>query len=372
MHSHCEFDVGVIGTGVAGLAAARAFADRGLSVVLLERHRKFGQETSSRNSEVIHSGIYYPAQSLKTRWCIQGREMLYEFCQRHGVPFRKTGKYVVATSAEEQAYLEKLFTHAGEVGVPAEKQTGAQVQSAEPWVKAHSAVFFPESGIIDSHQFMERLLQLAEHAGAVTAYGHAVTHAEKVNGGQDGWTLTCELATERLMLRVARVFNAGGLDAAALSNQALGTSRYEHKFCRGRYMTAAAEAARAFQTLVYPVPPKDGLGIHVTVDMNGVCRFGPDVDWWPDATQTAGLYDCDWENLAPQFLQAIQRYSPAIQSRHLSGGFIGVRPKLFVDGKAHPDFLIESSDGWLHLLGYESPGITASLAAAQAVTELLD
>lgn len=372
MHNTTEFDVGIIGTGLTGLACAYVLANRGLSVVLLERHRKFGQETSSRNSEVIHSGIYYPAGSAKTALCIAGRKALYDFCARHHVPCRKTGKFVVATTQQDEAYLEKLSSHARELGVSVEKRTGPQVKKVEPLVEARSALWFAESGIVDCHQLMERLLQLAESAGAVVAYGHKVVQAERAAGG--AWTMSCELATERLMLTVDRVVNAGGLAAAELSNQALHTKSYEHRYCRGRYLTATGELSKAFKTLVYPVPPKDGLGVHVTVDMNGACRFGPDVDWWTEIERKgeppAAIYDCDWDAVTTPFLAAIQRYAPSVKAKNLASGFIGVRPKLFIDDKAHPDFLIEQHEGWIHCLGIESPGLTASLAIADTVSKL--
>lgn len=355
----------MIGAGVVGLAAAARLSETG-QVVLVEAHGKFGQETSSRNSEVVHSGIYYPVDSHKTRWCLEGRRLLYDFCSRYGVPAKKTGKVVVATSGDEEAYLERLTGHAKGLGVPCERVSGEWIAEREPLVRAKSGVLFPETGIVDSHELMARLEGLSRDAGALLAYGHRVTEIARESGG---WATIVQTGSESLRVLSPVVVNAAGLAAAEISRKALGHERYEHRFCRGRYFSLSGKYRGAFRTLVYPVPQKDGLGVHVTVDLDRVPRLGPDVDWATDHrySECQKLYDCDWEALRAGFVGAARRYFPSLNPDEAQPGLIGIRPKLFLDGKASPDFLVENHQGFIHCLGIESPGLTSSLAIAETV-----
>lgn len=364
-----ESDILIIGGGVIGLAIAAKLVDRG-QVVLAETHVKFGQEISSRNSEVIHSGIYYPPGSLKTKWCIEGRERLYQFCDQYHVPAKRTGKIVVATHSEEDGYLDKLAAHATRLGVPHERVTGSWVKEREPLVKATSGVWLPETGIVDSHELMARLEAIAAGQGALLAYGHRV---EAIDKTARGWETQLLTGQSRLKVTSGVVVNAAGLGAAELTRQALGITRYEHRFCRGRYFSLSGRYRGAFQRLIYPVPQKDGLGVHVTLDLDGAARLGPDVDWATDHrySESQSLYDCDWDALRDGFVAAAQRYCPAIRPDEAQPGLIGIRPKLFIDGKSSPDFLVEKHRGFVHCLGIESPGLTSSLAIADHVASLL-
>lgn len=364
--SFVECEQLVIGAGVIGLSIAARTGSTG--TLLLESHSGFGRETSSRNSEVIHSGIHYPADARKTKLCIEGRARLTAFAQTHGVPWRRCGKLTVATEPAERLTLERLAEHSARLGVPVEFWDGARVAQAEPSLRVHEALHFPESGILDTHACMAVLERQARERGVSLAYRHRVISAQSVSGR---WELEVESPQGALRVRADRVVNAAGLGAAELSNQALNTTRYEHRFCRGRYFRLSPRFHGRFGRLIYPVPNRDGLGVHLTIDLAQSVRLGPDTDWLPLGPDAlAGTYDCDWEALRERFLIAGQRYCPELTPADLSPDQIGVRPKLFLDGQAHPDFLIENQRGWVHCLGMESPGWTACLAVAETVAGL--
>lgn len=350
----------VVGAGVIGLAIAEQLADPGL--VVLEAHPSFGMETSSRNSEVIHSGIHYPKDSLKTKFCLSGREKLIAFAQAHEIPYRLCGKATVAVSPEEQAYLADLAAHADALGVAFEHWSATRLKQEEPEIEALSALFFPGSGIVDSHALMAVLERKAQEKGALLAYRHRVQAVEKCRAG---WRLRVQTPSGLLEVEARQVVNAAGLAAAYLSNLARRNRKYAHRFCRGRYLQMSG--ASPFRHLVYPVPQKDGLGIHITLDLGGQARLGPDTDWCLSQAieDLPAQYDCDWDALIPAFAEAVRRYYPRLSSSTLSPGLIGIRPKLFVNGMAHPDFVLESSENWVDCLGMESPGLTASLALAE-------
>lgn len=361
----------VIGAGVVGLAVAARLAEKH-TVIQIESYAKFGQETSSRNSEVVHSGIYYPLGSKKTAWCIEGRKKLYEFCEKYSVPVARTGKFVVSTSKEEEAYLDKLAGHCREVGVPHERCTRDTIQAKEPTIVVTSGVYLPETGIVDSHVYMAVLEKQLAEAGGMLAYRHKWLGSNPAN---NRWISTIQTPDGTLEVESRWVINAAGLAAAEISNQVLGGAKFEHRYCRGRYFGLTGKYQNHFKHLVYPVPPKDGLGIHITIDMAGYARLGPDVDWCHDIKAYHALapaYDCDWETLRPTFAKAAQRYCPMIQESELAPTQIGVRPKLFISGTAHPDFLIENHSGFVHCLGIESPGLTASPAIALEVARLVN
>jgi 2-hydroxyglutarate dehydrogenase len=363
-----ETDVLVIGAGVVGLAIAERLG-RSRHVILVEAYPQFGRETSSRNSEVIHSGIYYPPTSNKTKWCIEGREALYDFCRRHHIAHAAIGKFVVATESTDQGYLQKLAEHCRALEVPCERWTQSQLAGAEPLLRVREGLYLPRTGIVDSHQFMARLEQLFADAGGLLAYRHRVTALMR---SQAEWKASVTGPEGTLEISAPRVINAAGLAAAEISNQALQTSRFQHKFCRGRYFALPPRYQKKFNRLIYPVPPQDGLGIHVTLDLQGFAKLGPDVDWAEAQSyaETPALYDCDWDALRPTFAQAARRYCPTIHEEDLRPGLVGIRPKLFVDGKQVGDFIVENHSGFIHCLGIESPGLTASLAIADEVERL--
>lgn len=366
-----ETDGLVIGAGVIGLACAEQLSKtvRSGTCILLDSHPGFGRETSSRNSEVIHSGVYYPLDSKKTAWCIRGRKLLYEFCEKHHVPYAKTGKFLVACRPEEQSYLHQRAEHCKQLGVPNEFASAAQIRVKEPWIKAESALVLPQSGIVDSHVLMATLEKLFTEHGGMLAYRHRV---EGIQFEKDRWILKVITPQGSLLISTPLVVNAAGLGAPELSNQAINIQKYEHRFCRGRYFTLSAKYQNKFNHLIYPIPPKDGLGIHVTVDLDGFPRIGPDVEWNPGYrySDMEKLYDCDWETLKEPFVKAVNRYCPSVTTADLTPGLIGIRPKLFLDGAICPDFLVENHMGFIHCLGVESPGLTACLAIAEEVTKL--
>ena len=340
---------------------------RGLSTILVETHSKFGQETSSRNSEVIHSGIYYPEKSKKTELCIRGKKILYQFCKEAGIGFGRIGKIVVGNDEKDEEYLTRLVSHVQNLGIPHEELSETQIREKEPLIRGLKGVFFPESGIINSHELMERLERNLKDAGVHLAYRHSVKKIEKEG---NSWRVSVESPDETFFILPRVIINAAGLGAAHLSNLALQTNRYEHRFCRGRYLSLAPQFQGKFKHLIYPVPVKDGVGIHITLDTESAVRLGPDVDWCESATEK--IYDCDWEFLKDSFLPPVNRYCPSIKREHLSPALIGIRPKLFIDKVAYPDFLVENQDGFIHCLGIESPGLTASLAIAEEVKTLVE
>lgn len=362
-------EIAVIGAGVVGLAVA-AELSRNRSVVILEAHSKFGQETSSRNSEVVHSGIYYPLASKKTEFALRGRELIYSYCHRKQIPFRKCGKFVVATNSAEQSYLEGLSQHAAYLQIPVRRLAGAQISTLEPQVFAVSGLFFPESGIVNSHELMASLEKDFIENDGTLGYRCQVVEVYPQEGR---WAIEFKNGEERAKLVVDYVVNCAGLAAADLSRMALKSKQYEHRFYRGRYFNLAAKYQNKFRSLVYPVPEKHGLGVHVTLDTQGMVRLGPDVDWCEDSQyeNRAKYYDCSWDELRATFLQSVRRFCPKIQAEDLTPGTIGIRPKLFVDGVARPDFLIEEENNWIHCLGIESPGLTAALAISEEVSRML-
>jgi L-2-hydroxyglutarate oxidase LhgO len=319
---------------------------------------------------VIHSGIYYPKDSNKTKWCIEGRKLLYDFCHQYDVPNRKTCKVVVATLPEEVAYLEKLKKHCDEVQVPATKISKSEINEKEPLISVLEGVYLPETGIVNSHVYMERHEKILLEQGGYLVYNHKLQRVEKNN---EFTSFIQDPDGNPLEISSNIIINCAGLGAAAISNQVLNTQKYEHRFCRGRYFSLASKYNQKFAHLIYPVPPKDGLGIHITVDMDGYARLGPDVDWCQshDYKNVNQYYDCDWDSLVTPFTNAVKRYLPQLTENEISPGLIGIRPKLFIDNVAKPDFLIENFDGYVHCLGIESPGLTSSLAIADYVEKLL-
>lgn len=361
MAERIQCDRVILGAGVIGLAVAARVGDG--QTILVEAHDGFGRETSSRNSEVIHSGIHYPLDSWKTRLCLEGQNQLYEFCDRHQVPYRRCGKLILASEGEGDR-LETIAAHAQTLGVKFERWSAARVAEAEPLLAPMGGLLFPRTGIIDSHSFMAALEAIARQRETSLVYRHRVTGISRAAGE---WILSVDSPDGEIEIQAPVVVNAAGLAAASLSNQALGGTRYEHRYCRGRYFNLSGKYRHRFEKLVYPVPQKDGLGVHTTFDLEGYARLGPDVDWSPTLH-----YDCDWEKLRDPFATSARRLVPGVARDELQPGTIGIRPKLFQNGAATPDFLIEANQGWVHCLGIESPGLTSALAIADRVGDLVD
>ena len=349
-------DCVVIGAGVVGLATARALAFAGREVLVLERHGLIGSETSSRNSEVIHAGIYYPSGSLKARLCVRGKALLYAYCATHGVPHRRCGKLIVATSPEQSGILQGYQRQARMNGVgELHWLDEAGIEALEPAVDGHCAVFSPTTGIIDSHAYMVALQGDLEASGGVVALDTPVGALQVDNKD------TVRVSTPGLDLLPRTVINAAGLSAPLLAaNIGEAPSAF---YARGRYYTLSGRSP--FSHLVYPVAEAGGLGVHVTLDLGGQARFGPDVAWIEDVD-----YEFDDGNRAA-FVKAIRRYYPALDEDRLQPGYTGIRPKISGPGAPAADFRIERPHpGFINLLGIESPGLTASLAIAELVAAM--
>jgi L-2-hydroxyglutarate oxidase LhgO len=362
--SRLELDAVVIGGGVVGVSVARALALRGRDVHLLEGEAQLGTHTSARNSEVIHAGLYYPSDSLKARLCVEGREALYAFCARHGVAFRRVQKLVVACDDADLTRLGALAAQARRNGVEVQETDAREARRLEPAVRCVAALLSPTTGIVDSHGLVQALAREAR------AHGATLVMRAKVVGGRaarDGVELT--VGNERVLART--VVNCAGLFAQRVAHAIQGIDRTTipaNHYARGHYYYL--RGASPFTRLVYPLPDAHGLGIHVTLDLQGRARFGPDVQF-----SEALDYRFDAARRGA-FERAIRRYF-ALPDDALTAGYVGIRPKLGPEGSAAGDFVIDGEAvhgvrGLVNLYGIESPGLTACLAIAEHVASRLD
>jgi L-2-hydroxyglutarate oxidase LhgO len=360
--SDSELDAVVIGGGVIGLAVARVLALRGRAVTLLESESRLGQHTSSRNSEVIHAGIYYPPGSLKARLCVTGKELLYAYAAENDVAHRRLGKIIVASREDEVPALEKIRRSAEQCGVnDLEWLEAKDVAALEPAVKAVRGLFSPSTGIIDSHSFMSALRKDAVEHGAEVVTSSPVVGGYVVDSG--GFELTIGGA-EPTTVRCRTLVNAAGLWAQSVARSIQGvppSSIPGQYFAKGHYFTLNGKSP--FKHLVYPVPVPGGLGVHVTLDLAGQARFGPDVSWLDgvDYSFEAGRED--------RFYAAIRAYFPELRDGALTPGHTGIRPKLAGAATPAQDFMLQTESehgvpGLINLYGIESPGLTAALAIA--------
>ena len=361
-----EIDTVVIGAGVVGLAIARALAVAGHETLILEKNAVFGEETSARNSEVIHAGIYYDAGSAKARHCVAGKHRLYDYCARGGIAHRRCGKLIVATSGAETARLEGIAAKAAANGVDdLEFLDRAQALAMEPALSVDSALLSPSTGIVDSHALMFAYLGEAEAHGA-----QLVTHAP-IDGGSlrpDGRIDLSVGGEAPMRLTVRHVVNAAGLWAQDVAARIEGMPAPPGRsLVKGNYFALTGRAP--FTRLIYPVPVDGGLGVHLTLDMAGRAKFGPDTEWLDSDDPAAIDYTVDPAR-GETFYDAIRRYWPALPDAALAADYAGVRPK--VAGDAYPDFRIEGPEthgleGHVMLYGIESPGLTSSLSIAEDV-----
>ena len=357
----------VIGAGVVGLAVARALALSGREVIVLEAADAIGTGTSSRNSEVIHAGIYYPAGSLKACLCVQGKERLYSYCAEKGVEHRRCGKLIVATSAEQVGQLEQIQKKAAANGVhDLHMLTREQAKALEPDLECYAALLSPSTGIVDSHGLMLALQGDMEQAGGVLALLSAVSSAQVQS---DGIVVRTEDGTELL---AQEVVNAAGLVAPQLASQIQGLdAQYVPQafFAKGNYFTLSGRAP--FTHLIYPVPEAAGLGVHLTLDLGGQAKFGPDVEWVdsPDQLQVD-------PKRCEGFYAEVNKYWPGLAQGSLAPGYAGIRPKISGPHAASADFVIQGAAthqiaGLVNLFGIESPGLTSCLAIAEEVLQHL-
>ena len=366
-------DTIVIGAGVVGLAIARELAEEGSDIFVLERHDSFGQETSSRNSEVIHAGIYYPNGYLKHTLSIEGRALLYEYCRRHTIPHKKTGKLIVAADTDEEADLERLYAHGIKNGVSdLTLLSKKEVERLEPEIRAVAAVYSPSTGVIDTHNYMRALSADAKERGAGIVYSTEVTGIEKK---PDGYMVTTkDPSGDVVKIMTAFIVNSAGLSSDNISRLAgLDKPEYRIKYCKGDYFRVNGAKSRKITHLVYPVPKKrlTGLGVHATLDLAGGMRLGPDEEY-------VGKIDYALDpKKAQRFYEKAKAFLPFIDIGDLSADTSGIRPKLQGPEDPVKDFVIkEESDsgfpGFINCIGIESPGLTASLAIARLVGEMVD
>src|SRR5436190_21798414 len=363
-----EVEAVVIGAGVIGLAAARALALAGHEVIVLERAYTIGFETSSRNSEVIHGGLYYPQGSLKARSCVEGRERLYAYCKDHGVPHAALGKLIVATEEAEIPGVEKIEAAARANGVDnLEWLSAGEAQRLEPELHCVRALLSPSTGILDSHALMLAYQGDAEAAGAFVVF-RAPVLSGKVRG--DGFELSVG-GDEPTAIRCRMLVNAAGLEAPALARRIDGVPRDSIPpayFCRGVYFTLSGRTP--FRRLIYPVPMPGGLGVHITLDLAAQARFGPDVEWIEAVDYSVDLRRGD------KFYDAVRRYWPGLRDGALQPGYAGIRPKISGPDEPAADFVVQGPaahgiPGLVNLYGIESPGLTSSLPLADEILRQL-
>lgn len=355
----------VVGAGAVGLAVARELSLAGAEVLVVEQADAIGTGTSSRNSEVIHAGIYYPAGSLKAQLCVQGKHLLYEYCQAHGVAHSRLGKLIVATTDQEKSTLSAIIDKASANGVNDLQWLNQQeAQALEPALRCTAALLSPSTGIVDSHGLMLAYQGDAERAGAQCVFQSPLIKARVIEsggfeasfGGKEPMTLSCKM-----------LVNTAGLTAPALAGKFEGLDpSYIPKsyLCKGSYFSLQGKAP--FTHLIYPVPQQAGLGVHLTLDLGGQAKFGPDTQWVDNED-----YDLD-ASRGDDFYEAVRRYWPDLKDGALQPSYTGIRPKISGPGEPSADFMISDQShhgkaGLVNLFGIESPGLTASLAIAQRV-----
>ena len=358
-----DIDCIVVGAGVIGLAIARALALSGREVMVVEAAEGIGTGTSARNSEVIHAGIYYPAGSLKAKLCVEGRKMLYAYCAEKGVAHKRIGKLIVATSQDEIAKLDDILGKARINGVDdMELLSAAQAQALEPALFCTAALHSPSTGIIDSHGLMLAYQGDAENAGAQCVFHTPLLSGEVRREG--GFTLQFG-GSDAMQLSCNVLINASGLHAPTLARTIRGipaASIPTEYLCKGSYFTLQGKAP--FTRLIYPTPHHAGLGVHLTLDLGGQAKFGPDTEWIDKVD-----YDID-ANRCADFYEAVRTYWPGMPDASLSPGYTGIRPKVSGPHEPAADFMIvgpatHGVPGLVNLFGIESPGLTSSLAIAQ-------
>jgi len=363
-----EVDAVVIGAGVIGLAVARALALQGREVLVLEAADGIGTGTSSRNSEVIHAGIYYPQGSLKARLCVEGKALLYSYCEQRGVGHSRCGKLIVATQASQLGQLQAIIDKAAANGVhDLRLLTREQAQALEPQLECVAAIHSPSTGIVDSHALMLALQGELEAAAGMVVLNSPLAHA---GCAQDAITLVAEDGTT---LVARSVVNAAGLQAQALARRFAGLAAQHvppSHYAKGNYFTLAGRSP--FSCLIYPVPEAAGLGVHLTLDLGGQAKFGPDVQW-VDSPDDLVVDPARGE----AFYAEVRKYWPGLPDGALQAGYAGIRPKIQAPSEPARDFLIQGPadhgvPGLVNLFGIESPGLTSSLAIGDYVAGLLN
>lgn len=368
-----DAEITIIGAGVIGLATARKLSSEGRGVFVIEKHGTFGQETSSRNSEVIHAGIYYTKNSLKARLCVEGNIILYDYCEKHGIPFKKCGKLIVATSEKEVEIIKGIRTTASGNGVDLIYTGKEKVKELEPHIFAVAALFSPSTGIVDSHSLMKQFETDTINSGGHIVYGSEVTGIRRIAGGYE---ITLREADGlHYSFTSKSVINSAGLNSDAIAAMAgIHDEHLKIRFCKGEYFRVNPPKNRLVTRLVYPVPHHnmEGIGIHVTIDMAGGVKLGPDVKYLESNDYDYRLTPSKQE----AFFTSAKKFLPFLEFDDISPEMAGIRPKIQKPGEPQKDFYIrEESDrglpGFVNLIGMESPGLTSSLAIAKYVSTLI-
>ncbi len=360
-----KIDIAIIGAGAVGLAAAWKIASQtDYSVVVIERHKKYGQEISSRNSEVIHSGFYYSPEMLKSQLCVQGNRLLYEFCSPRRVSHRKCGKILAALNEAEEQQLDTLYRRAKDNHVNVTRFTGKEIMEIEPEIYAFAGLYFPDTGVIHSHEYMQALFYEGKQAGVTFLFDTTVL-GTAFNGSDYA------IITQRETIRAGKVINCAGLGAENIAGSVgidTQKSGYCIHFCKGEYFKIRKKLN--IKHLIYSVPTPNSLGIHLSMDNGGGWRLGPNASYINHLDFTVD------ENHGDAFFQAASSYLPHLKREDLIPDFAGIRPKLQGPGEAMKDFIIKDEleqgyPGWINLIGIESPGLTSSLAIGEYVLALL-
>lgn len=362
----------IIGAGAVGLSVAAELSRTQKDIVVVERNPSFGQETSSRNSEVIHAGIYYPKDSLKLKTCLEGRYLLYEFCAHNKIPHKRLGKLIIAVNKDEMKDLEKLFLHGKDNGVDDLTMiTKADIGKMEPVIKAEGAIYSPSTGILDTHAFMKCLSSSFEKNGGQIAYNTEVSGIAKIDKGYE--VTVIDSRKDIFTLNSNTVINCAGLNSDRIAAFAgLKREEYRLKYCKGDYFRLSRSKEAGIRHLVYPVPKENrgGLGIHLTPDLSGSIRLGPDDEYVESID-----YKID-PSKAQIFYESVRTFLPSIKLKDISPDTSGIRPKLQGKGESFRDFVIRHEEasglpGLINLIGIESPGLTASLSIAKMVARML-
>jgi L-2-hydroxyglutarate oxidase LhgO len=363
-----RFDVVIVGAGAVGLACAKYFVDCGYLTLVVESDRRFGLGSSSRNSEVVHAGIYYSPNTYKARLCVRGKHLLYEYCEKHSVPYKKIGKWVVAQTSDQAHDLYQLKQIARDNGV-ADLQflSAKEISIGEPSLRATEVLYSPSTGILDSHTYMQSLVNDVEASGGIVVYKTPFLEA---NVTPKGFEISLG-GSEPSTISSQYLVNAAGLNSIKVAEHIQGLAAHhipQHCFAKGTYFAYREKVP--FQRLIYPVPEHGGLGIHLTLDMGGQARFGPDVQWIEQIDYQVN--DASRDN----FAQAIRSYWPNCDKTKLIPTYSGIRPKLGQPDNLANDFLIQTEQehgvsNLVNLFGIESPGLTASLAIAEVVLNRL-
>jgi len=368
-----DADVTIIGAGVIGLAVAEKISGSFSNIFLVEKYRTFGQETSSRNSEVIHAGIYYPQGSLKAKLCVEGKNLLYDYCRKFDIPFNNCGKLIVATNDQEVSVIEGIKTNAAKNGVELNVLDKDQVYALEPNIFALKALFSPTTGVVDSHSLMKRFETNTLNNGAQIVYGSEVTGIRKIDSGYEIRLLDAD--GNEFSFTSAVVINSAGLTSDRVSEMAgIVDEILKIHFCKGEYFRIRPPKNKLLKRLVYPVPHQnmEGIGIHVTIDMGGGVKLGPDVTYLD-----SNIYDYRVDTSKQEaFWRSAMRFLPFLEFEDLVPEMAGIRPKTQRPGDPIRDFYIrEESErgfrGFVNLVGMESPGLTSCLAIANYVHQLV-